>query len=49
MDEAGLKARERIRQSLGNKIVTEYVWDINVAKDINDMNKEYFDSLKEVF
>ena len=49
MDEAGLKARERIRQSLGNKIVTEYVWDINVAKDINDMNKEYFDSLREVF
>ena len=49
MDEAGLKARERIRQSLGNKIVTEYVWDINVAKDINDMSKEYFESLKEVF
>lgn len=49
MDEAGLKARERIRQSLGNKLVTEYVWDINVAKDINDMSKEYFDSLKEVF
>ena len=49
MDEAGLKARERIRQSLGNKLVTEYVWDINVAKDINDMNREYFDSLKEVF
>ena len=49
MDEAGLKARERIRQSLSNKLVTEYVWDINVAKDINDMNKEYFDSLKEVF
>ena len=49
MDEAGLKARERIKQSLGNKLVTEYVWDINVAKDINDMNKEYFDSLKEVF
>ena len=49
MDEAGLKARERIRQSLGNKLVTEYVWDINVAKDINDMSREYFDSLKEVF
>ena len=49
MDEAGLKARERIRQSLGNKLVTEYVWDINVAKDINDMSKEYFESLKEVF
>ena len=49
MDEAGLKARERIRQSLGNKLVTEYVWDINVAKDINDMSKEYFEGLKEVF
>ena len=49
MDEAGLKARERIRQSLDNKLVTEYVWDINIAKDINDMSKEYFESLKEVF
>lgn len=49
MDEAGLKARERIRQSLDNKLVTEYVWDINIAKDINDMSKEYFEGLKEVF
>ena len=49
MDEAGLKARERIKQSLGNKLVTEYVWDINVAKDINDMSQEMFHSLKEIF
>lgn len=49
MDEAGLNARERIKKSLGNKLVTEYVWDINVAKDINDMSKEYFESLKEIF
>lgn len=49
MDEAGLKARERIKKSLGNKLVTEYVWDINIAKDINDMSKEYFESLKEIF
>lgn len=49
MDEAGLKARERIKRNLHNKLVKEYRWDLNVAKDINDMTKAYFDSLKETF
>lgn len=49
MDDAGMKARQRIKKALRNKIVTEYLWDLDVAKDINDMSKDYFDSLKEVF
>lgn len=49
MDEAGRKARKRIKQNIKNKIVTEYTWDINVAKDINDMTKEYFENLEEEF
>lgn len=49
MDEAGLKARKRLKEALDNKLVTEYSWDVNVAKDINDMSKEYFDELKEFF
>ena len=49
MDEAGLKARKRLKTVLNNKIATEYRWDLNIAKDINDMSKEYFDELKEFF
>lgn len=49
MDEAGRKARQRIRYNIKNKLVTEYTWDINVAKDINDMTKEYFENLEEEF
>lgn len=47
MDEAGLRARERIRKNVDNKIITEYTWDINIAKDINGMEKPYFLSLQE--
>ena len=49
MDEAGLRAREFIKSELRNKIVTEYRWDLQIAKDINDMSKEYFDSLQDNF
>lgn len=49
MDKAGLQARDRIRYHLKDRMVTEYVWDVNVAKDINDMSKEFFDNLEEVF
>ena len=49
MDSAGLKARIRLKKSLANKIVTEYIWDVKQAKDINDMEKPYFDGLEEVF
>jgi len=49
MDQAGLKARSRIRRHIKNKIVTEYVWDVHIAKDINDMSQEYFNNLKEIY
>ena len=49
MDEAGLRARTRIRKNVPNKIVKEYVWDKSIAKDINEMSKEYFDSLHATF
>lgn len=49
MDEAGLRARQRLKSRLKNKIVTEYYWDLSVAKDINDMDKRYFESLREFF
>lgn len=47
MDGAGLKARDNIKRNIKNKIVYEYVWDVNVAKDINDMSREYFDQLEK--
>lgn len=49
MDEAGLKARNRIKKGISNKLVTQYVWDPSIAKDINDMEKDYFLRLDEVF
>ena len=49
MDEAGLKARKRIKSNIKSKLVTEYIWDLNVAKDINDMSKDYFDNLREIY
>ena len=47
MDSAGQKARVRLKGQLDNKLVSEYIWDIKMAKDINDMTKEQFLSLKE--
>ena len=50
MDERGLNARNRIKRNLRHtKIVSEYLWDVNVAKDINDMDKETFINLSEFF
>ena len=49
MDEAGLRARDRIKSKLPDKIVTQYIWEVEKAKDINDMSKEMFENLKEVF
>ena len=49
MDSAGIRARQRIREALPNKILTEYVWELSKAKDINDMDKRMFDSLEEIF
>ena len=49
MDNAGREARDRIRKNVPNKIITEYIWDVDVAKDINDMDKQMFANLKEIF
>ena len=48
-DERGMKARERIARSIKNHLIVEYVWNLERAKDINDMSKEMFDNLREVF
>lgn len=47
-DEAGMNARKRIRNNVKNKIITEYLLPSN-RKDINELSKEEFDSLREVF
>ena len=47
MDSAGQRARIRLKGQLDNKLVSEYIWDIKMAKDINDMTKEQFLSLEE--
>lgn len=49
MDSAGKSARKRLKRMLRNKLVTEYIWDVNKAKDINDMDLEMFQNLEEVF
>lgn len=50
-DDAGKKARIRLRKELNNKIVTEldYRTYPDHAKDINDMTREEFYTLGEVF
>jgi len=47
-DEYGKKARVRLRKVLRGKIITEYIFP-DGKKDINDLSKEEFDNLKEVF
>lgn len=49
MDSAGIRARKRVTAALYNKLVTEYVWNVEEAKDINDMDAEMFNNLEEVF
>jgi len=49
MDKRGLNARPIIKQALRNKLVSEYFWDPNIAKDINDMSQEYFLNLDDHF
>ena len=48
-DEAGMSARERIKRNIPNKLIKQYKWDLSVAKDINDMSYEMFNSLEEIF
>ena len=49
MDERGLAARDRIKKNIRNKILTEYIWNKNEAKDLNDMTEQQFLNLEEVF
>jgi DNA primase len=47
-DEAGVKATERFKKEVGeSKLVTSYL--IPKDKDINDLSKEEFDNLEEIF
>ena len=50
-DEAGAKARERIRKHVKNKIISQYDYDSfpKGAKDINDLTEEQFKALKKIF
>ena len=47
-DEAGMKARKRIRQNVKNKIITEYLFP-DGRKDANECTKEELMNLEEVF
>lgn len=47
-DEAGQKARQRIRKNVKNKLITEYVFPQG-KKDANECTKEELLDLKEVF
>ena len=47
-DEAGRMARKRIRKYVRGKIITQIVFPEG-KKDINDLTKEEFDSLEEIF
>ncbi len=50
-DEAGRKARDRIRKNVTNKIITQYDYaSFPVgAKDINDLTEEQFKQLRKIF
>ena len=50
-DEAGKNARLKLRKRLCNKLITELDYSTYPigAKDINDMNREEFDNLVEIF
>jgi DNA primase len=47
-DEAGMKARKRIRANVKNKIITEYILPKG-KKDLNELTEEEFNNLEEVF
>lgn len=47
-DEAGKKARKRLRTYIKNKLITEYVFPKG-KKDVNDLSFEEFSNLKEIF
>lgn len=47
-DEAGTKARKRLRTYIKNKLITEYIFPEG-KKDINDLSFEEFNNLREIF
>lgn len=47
-DTAGIRARERIKKNVKNKILTQYIFPEN-RKDVNELSKEEFRRLKEIF
>jgi len=47
-DSAGMKARQRIRHNVKNKIITEYILPPG-KKDLNELEKLEFDKLEEIF
>ena len=47
-DAAGMRAREVIRKNVKNKMITEYMLPAG-KKDLNDLTKEEFDALEEIF
>lgn len=48
MDEAGMKARERIRKNVKNKLISEYILPAG-RKDANECTKEELKQLKQVY
>lgn len=50
-DEKGKEARKRLRQKIKGKLITEYDYNSypEHAKDINDMDKQEFQNLVEIF
>ena len=47
-DDAGMKARMRIRKNIRNKLITEYVLPTG-RKDANDCTQEELMNLQEIF
>lgn len=47
-DKAGEDARKRLRKSIKNKLITEYIFPSG-KKDINELLQEEFDNLEEIF
>jgi len=47
-DEAGMKARKRIRENVPNKLITEYILPEG-KKDLNELNLQEFQALEEIF
>lgn len=47
-DIAGFRAKERIKKTVNNKLLKQYVFPEN-RKDINELTKEEFENLQEIF